>query len=466
MTKSSGSPIKHDVQRRLRYVRPPMSQKSLKQSLGLRDALAVVIGSVIGTGIFLKAAVMTQDLHSGFWVIMAWLAAGLLSLLGAMTFAELGTLFPQAGGGYVYAREAFGRLPAFLYGWVSLCIIGPGSVAAYGVAAATFLNGVLPLGPLTALTPILFILVFTFLNCLAISFGGAVQSFLTALKIILILGLGLSIFIFTPATAATGFANFFDGSLRLESFGAAVLAALWAFDGWDGITRVASEVKSPQKNIPRALILGLLAVFGIYLLANLAYFWALPASEVASSNSTAFPNALPIATKATFSFLGERGVQIISTIFVISALGAMNGSIMTNARVPFAMARDGLLFSSLGFISSKTHVPLIAILVQGALAIALAISGTFDQLTDYVVFSAWIFYGLSGISLFVFRKKHPDKVRAYHVPGYPFIPAAFVGLTVLLLTNTLLSSPVESAIGLGFMVSGIPIYYWMCKKYD
>lgn len=455
-----------DAQETMRYVLASMTEQQLKPSLGLRDALAVVIGSVIGTGIFLKAAVMTQDLQSGFWVMLAWFAAGLLSLLGAMTFAELGTLFPQAGGGYVYVREAFGRLPAFLYGWVSLWIIGPGSVAAYGVAAATFLNGVLPLGPLNALTPVLFILLFTFLNCLAISFGGAVQSFLTGLKIILILGLGLSIFIFTPAQQATGFTDFFNGSLKLSSFGGAVLAALWAFDGWDGITRVASEIKNPQKIIPKALILGLLAVFGIYLLANLAYFWALPASEVANANSSAFPNAFPIATKATFSFLGERGVQIISSIFVISALGAMNGSIMTNARVPFAMARDGLLFSSLGFISSKTRVPLIAILVQGAIALALAISGTFDQLTDYVVFSAWIFYGISGLSLFVFRAKLPNSPRSYNVPGYPFIPAAFILLTVLLLTNTLVRSPMESLIGLGFMVSGIPFYFWICKKYD
>lgn len=431
--------------------------QSLKASLGLRDALAVVIGSVIGTGIFLKAAVMTQDLQSGFWVIMAWLAAGLLSLLGAMTFAELGTLFPQAGGGYVYVREAFGKLPAFLYGWVSMWIIGPGSVAAYGVAAATFLNAVFPTS--TTVAPLLFIGTFTFLNCLAISFGGAIQSILTGLKVLLILGLGLAIFIFTPADQATHFTGFFDGPLRVQGFGAAVLAALWAFDGWDGITRIASEIKSPQRTIPRALGFGLFSVFAIYLLANLAYFYALTPNEIITANSSDFPLALPVATKATLSFLGDRGIQIISIVFVVSALGAMNGSIMTNARVPFAMARDGLFFSFLGQITTRSRVPIMAVLAQGAISCALAISGTFDQLTDYVVFSAWIFYGFSAAALFVFRKRKLNMSTAYHVPFYPWIPAAFLLLTVLLLVNTLITSPVESCIGLGFLIAGIPVYY-------
>lgn len=435
--------------------------KTLHRCLGLRDSLAVVVGSVIGTGIFLKAAVMTQDLQSGFWVIMAWLAAGILSLLGAFTFAELGTLFPHAGGGYVYVREAFGKLPAFLYGWVSLWIIGPGSVAAYGVASATFLNGVISLNGFENALPILLITFFTFLNCLQISFGGAVQSLLTALKIFMILGLGLAIFFFTPVEQATNFANFFEGPLRLGGFGAAVLAALWAFDGWDGLPRVASEVKDPQKNIPRGLILGLLIVFLIYLIANLAYFWALPVQEIMTANSSAHPEALPVATKASLSFLGPQGIQVISILFVISALGAMNGSIMTNARVPFAMARDKIFFSGLGYISAKTRVPIMAIIAQGLIACALAASGTFDQLTDYVVFSAWIFYGVSGLSLFVFRKRKISLKNVYKVPGYPWIPGAFIVLTVLLLANTLITSPINSAIGLGFMILGIPFYYLM-----
>jgi len=436
--------------------------RTLHRCLGLRDSLAVVVGSVIGTGIFLKAAVMTQDLQSGFWVILAWFAAGVLSLLGAMTFAELGTIFPHAGGGYVYVREAFGKLPAFLYGWVSLWIIGPGSVAAYAVASATFLNSVIPVQGFETFIALGLITIFTLLNCLAISFGGAVQSFLTALKVILIIALSLSIFFFTPEQQATNFAGFFDGSLKWGGFGAAMLGALWAYDGWDGLPRVASEVKDPQKNIPRGLILGLFSVFAIYLLANLAYFWALPPQEIATANSSLHPDALPVATKATSSFLGTQGVQVISILFVISALGAMNGSIMTNARVPFAMAKDKLFFKGLAYISASTRVPIMAILAQGLIACALAASGTFDQLTDYVVFSAWIFYGVSGLSLFVFRKKKLP--RTFQTPGYPWIPGAFIVLTILLLVNTLITSPINSLTGLGFMLLGVPFYYWMRQR--
>lgn len=429
---------------------------SLERSLGLRPALAIVIGSVIGTGIFLKAAVMTQALGSGVWVIVAWLAAGLLSLLGAMTFAELGSLFPQAGGGYVYVREAFGPLPAFLYGWVSFCVIAPGSVAAYGVAAATFFGGVVP-GLGSVPLALFFVLLFSLLNCLAVSFGGMLQTILTALKIILILGLSAAIFIFSPLGENSALSTFFVGTPLWGGFGPAIIAALWAFDGWDGLPRVASEVREPQKTIPRGLILGLATVFGIYLVMNLAYFWALPLGEIAQSNSSAFPEALPVATRASLSFLGAGGVQVISCLFVISTLGAMNGSIMTNARVPFAMARDGLLFSKLGHIHAKTKVPVIAVLTQGAIACVLAASGTFDRLTDYVIFSTWIFYGISALSLFVFRRRQMQS--SYRVPGYPWVPGAFIGLTLLLLVNTLFHNPTDSLIGLGFLLLGIPIFY-------
>lgn len=432
---------------------------SLKRSLGLRDSLAIVIGSMIGTGIFLKAAPMTQAVGSAFWVTIAWLIAGVLSVLGAMTYSELGALFPQAGGGYVYVREAYGRLPAFLAGWISVWIIYPGSIAAYAVAAATFAKGVLPVdilgGP--GAFSVELILFFAGLNCLAISFGGAVQSFLTGVKILLILGLTLSIFLLTPGTSAI--TETAQAAPTMGALGIATLAALWAFDGWEGISRVAGEIRDAQKNIPLALIIGTSAVFLMYCLLNLAYFWALPVSEIVSSNSTQFPLAPPVAAKAAASFLGAHGLQILSVVFLISTIGAMNGTVMTSARVPFAMACDGLFFRYLSHVSPHTKVPVRALWSQIAIAVVLALSGTFDQLTNYVVFSAWIFYGITGAAIFVFRKRKVTSANTFKVPGYPWVPAIFILMAVTLVINTLIESPKESLIGVAMILSGIPFYF-------
>lgn len=430
-------------------------QKDLRRALGVRDALAIVAGSMIGTGIFLKTAPMAQLLGSPFWVIVAWFVAGTLSFLGALTYAELGALFPHSGGGYLYMREAYGRLPGFLAGWISFWILFPGSIAAYAVAAATFLSGVMPgTGSLTA--PVL-ILIFSAVNCLAVSFGGFFQSVLTFLKVVLIVGLALAVFSFTSPVSAPA-SELSAPHFTFGAFGLATLAALWAFDGWEGVSRIGGEIRQPQRNIPIALLLGILIVFTLYAVLNLAYFWALPVSEIANANSAAYPNALPVATKAVQSFLGGRGIAVLSAILVISALGAMNGSIMTSARVPFAMARDGLFFSFLSHVSPRTQVPVRAVWIQALVAAALAATGTFDQLTNYVVFSAWIFYGLTGCAVFIFRKRLPDIPRSFRVPGYPWVPALFVFLAAVLVINTILESPHDSFIGMGMILSGVPVY--------
>lgn len=438
--------------------------ESLQRSLGLRDSLAIVIGSMIGTGIFLKAASMTQAVGSAFWVTIAWLIAGVLSVLGAMTYAELGTLFPQAGGGYVFVREAYGRLPAFLAGWISVWIIYPGSIAAYAVGASTFMSGVLPLDQLggPGVVSAALIIFFGALNCLAISFGGAVQSILTGIKILLIAGLTLGIFILAPA--AVNVAEVSNVVPTMGALGIATLAALWAFDGWEGIARVAGEIRNAQRNIPLALILGTLAVFTLYCCLNLAYFWALPVSEIATANSTDFPSAPPVAAKAASSFLGASGLQILSIVFLISTIGAMNGSIMTSARVPFAMARDGLFFRFLSHLSPRTKVPVRAIWAQVTISIILALSGSFDQLTNYVVFSAWIFYGITGAALFVFRKRHVTSQNTFRVPGYPWVPIIFILMAIVLVVNTLIESPKESLVGVVMIFSGLPFYYLFFRE--
>lgn len=418
---------------------------------------------MIGTGIFLKTAAMTQAVGSAFWVTMAWLVAGVLSVLGAMTYAELGARFPHAGGGYVYVREAYGRLPAFLTGWISCWVIFPGSIAAYGVAAGTFIDGIFPVEAIGGPNVVSVVLIgfFGALNCLAVAFGGSVQSVLTGIKIVLIVGLAFAIFFLAPSAPdfVAGLAPFSTATPTLGAFCAATLAALWAYDGWEGISRVAGEVNEPKRNIPLALVLGTFIVFTLYCSLNLAYFWALPTNEVVTANSTLYPNAPAVAAKAAGSFLGTSGVQVLSVIFLISTIGALNGTTMTSARVPFAMARDGLFFRFLSKVSPRTRVPVRAVAAQVAVSIALALSGTFDQLTNYVVFSAWIFYGITGAAVFIVRRRDDMPTDTYRVPGYPWVPGIFVLMAATLVVTTLIESPKESMIGLGMFLTGIPFYF-------
>jgi len=425
---------------------------TLKRALGLRDALAIVSGSMIGTGIFLKTATMTEMLGSPFWVIFAWFVAGLLSFLGAITYAELGAVFPETGGGYLYMREAYGRFAGFLAGWISFWILFPGSIAAYAVAAATFLHGALPGGG-AYVAPVL-ILIFSALNCLAVAFGGLIQSVLTGLKVVLIVGLALAIFFLMPAVQGTT-AELHPEHLTFGAFGLATLSALWAFDGWEAVSRIGGEVRDPQRNIPRALLLGVGLVFGLYALLNLAYFWALPLAEVASANSHTHPNALPVATKAAMGFMGERGIVALSAILVVSAVGAMNGCILSSARVPFAMARDGLFFKYLSKVSPRTNVPVRAIWLQALVACLLAATGSFDRLTDYVMFSAWLFYGLTGFAVYLFRKRNLP--AAFRVPSW--VPVLFVTLAAVLVVNTIIEATSDSLVGLGLILTGVPAYW-------
>ncbi len=442
-----------------------MSNKiSLERGLNFNGALSLVIGTVIGTGVFLKAAVMTQQTGSTMWVLLAWMASGLLSLAGAFCFAELGSRFPHAGGEYVYLREAFGGLPAFLNGWMRFCIGNPGSIAAYAVGMMTFLNGVFHFSGLTqTMLSVCVIILFSLINCATIRATGLLQTCMTSLKIFLILGLTSAIFYHIPE-GKTAEALTITGSWPgWKAFGAAMLAALWAYDGWNGMPMAAGEVKSPQRNIPRALVIGMLGIMLIYLFANLAYFAALPLEEIKNSNSPDFHLALPVATKAASITLGGPAVSLVSVLLAFSALVSLNGSILTGARVPFAMARDKIFFKSLGEIHPRTRTPIVSVIVQGLIAIALACSGTFDQLTDYVMFASWIFYALAVLALFIVRKKNPTGA-GFLVPGFPFVPIVFLIVSVWLILNTLITAPTESLIGVLFIATGIPVYYFFLKK--
>ena len=456
----------------------------LVRGLTLADTTALVVGTVIGTGVFLKSAIMAQDAGSPVLVLTAWVAAGLLSLAGALSYAELGAMLPHAGGEYVYLRRSYGELAAFLFGWMRFVVAGSGSIAILGVGFATFLSALVPMPSwthatytlmgqtmhwqfgVTQLVAIAAIAFFAVVNCLTVVVGGRVQTALTILKVggIAVVVFGIAFLSRTAdwshLAAAPGR---HDGGTG--AFGLAMLAALWAYDGWNTMPMAAGEVKDPGRNVPRALIGGMIAVMVIYCAANLSYFYALPWGEVLTSNSTAHRDALPIATKAAQTSFGESGGRLMSIVFVLSALGALNGATLTGARVPFAMARDGLFAARAGVLSSRTHVPAAAVLMQGSWACVLAASGTYDQLTDYVVFASWIFYGLVTSAVLVLRVRAPEMPRPYKTLGYPVVPLVFVMVALWLVINTLINRPVESAAGLVLIAFGLPVYgYFRLRK--
>jgi len=450
----------------------------LARALSLRDAIALVL-TVIGTGVFLKTAPMAQLVGSPSNVLLAWLAAGLLSLAGALTYAELGAMMPEAGGEYVFLREAYGDLPAFLFGWASVMLIASGGLAAVATAVASFLGSFGSLNVawiardftafgqvvhwrfgLQQIVAVAVILIFCAVNARGVSVGAKTQWLATVAKVggIAIVALGALFLARTgswsnleqPVTspATTGGAG---------AFGAAMIAALWAYQGWSNLPMIAGEIEKPERNIPRALIFGMLIVIAIYLVTNLAYFHALPFSEILTSNSTAYPDALPVAAKAANTFW-SHGAQLLSILFMIAALGALNGITMMNSRVPYAMARHGLFFRSLGDLNPNSRAPVKATWFLGIWACVLALSGTFDQITTSVIFAVWVFTALVGSSLFVLRRKLPASPRRYRALGYPIIPALFVAVAAWLVINSLTATPVESVAGLILIALGLPFY--------
>jgi APA family basic amino acid/polyamine antiporter len=456
----------------------PQVKSELIRGLTLTGAASLVIGIVIGTGIYLKPATMAQQVGTPSLVLAAWIAAGILSLAGALTYAELGAMLPYAGGEYVYLRSAYGDTFAFLNGWMGF-VIGGAGIAAVGAAFATFLLTILPVGRVwLERTLHLFgqeirwqfgtgqvigvgiILLFSALNCLGVVFGGRVQTILTAAKV---LGIAAVITGVVLLSSSAAWSNLAPPPVRrdlsgLSGFGAAMLSALWAYNGWSFLTRVGGEIRDPGRNVPRALIGGMSIVLAIYCLANLAYFYALPFDEIASSNSTMYRNAPPVAAKAVQTFLGPTGLVFITVAFLISSLGTLNGTILSTARIPFAMARDGLFFSKFGDLNQHTRVPVWTMGIQAIWASLLALSGTFDQLTNLSVFAYWIFYAATATAVFVLRRRMPDAPRPYRTFGYPLVPAVFVIVAAWLVLNTLWTSPVESAAGLLFVALGLPAH--------
>ncbi len=446
----------------------------------------MVVGSVIGTGIFLKTRVMMCNVESPSLVLAAWLVAGLLSLAGALTYAELAAMMPRAGGEYVFIREGYGRPLAFLYGWTQFAVAYSGSQAAKGVGFAIFLNGLaggaldrtyftidlfghpVPFG-LLQIVALTVIVAATWVNCLAVSVGGNISVFLTSLKILIVIGVGVGAFLLARGSwgnfAMSGAGAACEGveaSARggLAGFGAALLGALWAYDGWTNGSIVAGEVRDPQRVLPIALIGGTLIVGALYVFANLSYLYVLSPLDIGNVSPSS-----SVATEVVRQFLGPAAVALVAVAMMISTLGTLHTGTMAGARISYAMANDGLFFAPLARVSARSRVPVNALLLQGFWSCVLALSGSYDTLTDYVIFAAWIFYALNTASVFILRRRMPDAPRPYRTIGYPYIPLIFIVSAVWLIVNTLTATPRQALAGLGIILIGLPIYaYWTRKR--
>lgn len=467
----------------------------LVRGLGLLAAVSVIIGNVIGTGVFLKARVMTCNVGTPGWVIAAWIAAGLLSLAGALTYAELTAMKPEAGGEYVFLRDAYGKLSSFLFGWMQMFIAKPGSQAAAGMAFAIGLNDFLGGGRLAEavflktsyieismiqVVAIMVIIIFTTLNAATVAISGQIATILTGVKIVLILFVGVGAFIWVTGDfshfsmiADSGTCENVAENARYGSaaysfsagFGAAMLGALWGYDGWSNLSFVAGEVKEPGRNIPMAIIGSTILIIILYTFVHVGYFYVLDPNTIAS-----VPLSSSVAKVVVGSFFGGDpasfavgvGVAFFTVGLMLSSLGTLHTSILSGSRIPFAMARDGLMLRSLGKLS-VTHVPVRSLIFQGILSAILALSGSFDTLTDYVVFGSWIFYALVTSSIFVFRRKYPDLERPYKAWGYPVVPVVFLLVAGWLLVNTMVTSPKQSFVGIGLIILGLPVYYYLSR---
>ena len=452
----------------------PSAPTELKRDLGPWAAASIVVGTVIGSGIFLVPKTMIQRTGSPHMVFVAWVAGGLLSLAGALSYAELAAALPEAGGEYAFLREAYGPMWGFLYSWTQMWVAKSGSIATldtgffvylsnfYAPLDTVFYSVPLPLGPhggplelrYGQLFAIALILLLGWLNYYGVKLGGDVQVTVTIVKVALIAMIILSGLVLGHAHAP--FTGPPIAPLTFAGFIAALVAALWAYDGWNNVSMVSSEVRNPQRNLPLALIGGTLAVIGIYLLANAAYFHILTAREVAGAD-----RAPAEMMRKIFDGPGANAVAIAA---MISIFAALNGSILSGSRVPYAAARQGYFFSAIGRVSPKYHTPGVSILALSAWASLLVLSGKYDDLFNLVIFASWILYGMTAAAVLVLRKKRPDLYRPYRTFGYPYVPVLFILGASVLLFSTLFDRPRESFMGIGLILAGLPFYYYWRRR--
>ncbi len=457
-----------------------------KQSLGLLDATMIVVGSMIGSGIFIVSADITRNVGSAGWLILVWILTGVLTLTAALSYGELSGMFPKAGGQYVYLKEAFNPLTGFLYGWSFFAVIQAGSIAAVGVAFSKFAAYIFPglsehnilfdLGFLkisaAQLTSILLIVVLTYINTMGVKEGKLIQTVFTLAKIVALAGLVIFGFLLAAkkgiATAnwSTGFKlGKLEGGVIVPYLGFAGLGAiagsmvgsLFSSDSWNNVTFIAGEIKQPQRNIGLSLFLGTLIVTAIYVATNLMYINVLPLDAIANAENDR------VGVTASLRIFGASGTTVMAILLMISTFGCDNGLILSGARVYYTMARDGVFFKQVGVLN-RNAVPARALWMQCTWASVLCLSGKYGELLDYVIFVVLIFYILTIIGIFRLRKTRPEAVRPYRALGYPVLPALYILLAGTICILLFIYKPKFTWPGLGIVLLGIPIYYFITKN--
>lgn len=449
---------------------------SLRRALGIWGATSIVVGTVIGGGVFLVPSTMIRDTGSVGRMFGVWIVAGLLSLFGALTYGELAAAMPEAGGEYVYLREAYGPFWGFLYGWTQFWVAKSGSIATLGAEFYLYLTAFVPaleapvlrttwpIGPHGSafeirygqLISIAVIAVLAVINYIGVRAGGGVQVAVTGMKMALI-GAVIVIGLVSGRGDWSHLSGHVNSTAGVAGLFAAMVSALWAYDGWNNVSMVASEVVEPRRNLPRSLILGTCAVIVTYLLVNVSYFYVMSPAQVAGSKR--------VAADVMSTLYGAWAAKGIALAVLISVFAALNGSILSGARVPYAMARDGLFFRAMSRVDARHRTPAYSIVWLSAWSCVVLLSGWFDDLYNFVIFGSWILYLLTAVSVFVLRKKRPAMERPYRVLGYPIVPVLFVVVALVLLGQTFVIRPRESLMGLALMAAGIPFYfYWKVSR--
>lgn len=454
----------------------------LVRGLGAWASTAIVVGTMIGTGIFLKPAEMAREGRTIAVVFAAWIVGAILSLFGALSYAELGAAIPEAGGEYAYMRRGFSPVWGFLFGWMHSIVGRPASASSIAAGIMRFMSFLIPAVAAPVFTvhiavpgltgwikpydfvftwaqplAVGWLLLMTGVNYLGVRLGGGVQVVLTAIKVLSVLAV-IGVAFFGPMGTHTSdpiWPRVYNSSL-LGAFLAALAAALWAYDGWEDLNLVGSEIKNPQKNFPRALVGGVSLVAIIYLLFSVACLRVLPFASVASSAH--------VASDVVASAAGAGAATLVTIAMVIAAIGSLNSSVLSGARVPYAMARDGIFFKVADGIHPKYRTPGRALIFQGVLASIMALTGTFEELTNLFIFAGWIFYGLAVVALFRLRRKEPDMPRPYRCWGYPWVPGIFVAGALALTVSLWLDRPGRSSIGLLLIFAGLPFYKWWSRS--
>jgi len=435
------------------------SGTSLKRNLTLFDMTMIATGSVIGSGIFLTPAIIARALPSPSWILLVWVLGGLMALTGALSFAELGAMKPQAGGVYVYLAETYGPIFGFLYGWVYFLVVNTGGVAALSIAFATYFGYFVPLSPtglkIVAITGILLL---TIINVRGVKTGAIFSDLFTVLKLIGIVGL-IAIGMGWGSTSTTDFSaplTNLSGGLG-SALAIAMVGVIWSCGGWQHATFTAGEAKNPRRTVPLGMIIGAIIVTVIYLLTNVAYMLLLSPVEIAASPR--------VAADAVETVLGPIGGSLIALAIFISTLGTAGIYTMTAPRIYFAMANDGIFFKKIAEVHPRYRTPAFSIIFQSTWVIVLILFwGTFESLISYVVFTDAIFFALTAAAVLVLRKKMPAANRPYRTFGYPITPLIFIAIEGWLVFNTMFKKPAESLAGLSLLVLGIPAYFFWRRK--